>query len=151
MANVISSLFMLWLRSLFNAISLHFSSPLRPTKMLSIDATARKNHYGCLIEGKFGSRDGRIRELQERGNDTGDKTAAQTAFYANSASFQCSVPPSCLWWIFTLHFNSLFVLLISLCKWGDAGVCIAHVEETLIYGTCMGSWIHHTPLLCVCV
>lgn len=96
MANVISSLFMLGLLSLFNAISPHFSSPFHPTKMLSIEATARKNHYGCLIEGKFGSRDGGIRELQQRGNDTGDKTAAQPAFYANSASFKRSASPSWL-------------------------------------------------------
>lgn len=53
--------------SLFNAISLHFSCSLCPTKMLSIEATARKNHYGCLIEGKFGSRDGGLGRCSREG------------------------------------------------------------------------------------
>lgn len=59
--------------------------------MLSIEATARKKkkkHYSRLIEGKFGSSDEGIREPRQRGNDTRDKTAAQPAFYANSASFE---------------------------------------------------------------
>lgn len=93
MSNVIFPVLTLGLSALFNAVSLHPSCPLRPTTMLSIEAAARikkkktkkKNHYGCLMEGKFGSRDGGIREPQRRGSDTGDKTAAQPAFYANSA------------------------------------------------------------------
>lgn len=53
-----------------------------------MEATARKNHYASQIGAKLGSRDGGITALLRGGNDTADKAAAHSAFYADSASFK---------------------------------------------------------------
>lgn len=55
-----------------------------PKRRYQLRPLPEENHYGSQIEAKLGSRDGGITVLLR--NDTGDKTAAHPALYADSAS-----------------------------------------------------------------